>query len=383
MMTMRFKNEMTKLEARESILRATMPIKMIDAYVGLEAVLNQLCAKYICDYFVACGISIVPGQHYTVDEVKSVLRVSEPYNKFIDYMLWILEEDNIIVVDQKMITVLLHHDDINHVTLGYRALIERYPEFQGLFIFLQHCVSHYPQALSERCSAIGVLYPSGNTSFIKQCLITDTVNHSYVSVYKRLVTEFLVSQLSNDLYQVLEIGAGSGDLTWQLAPFLVDKNINYTFTDIGRMFLYDAKRYAEAQGFSFMDFRYFDIRKDPAEQGYATNQFNLIVGLNVVHATNNIETSLTHLKSLLAPDGLLCLIETVKTPRWVSMIWGLAQGWWCFNDSLRVSNPMLDLPTWKSAFTTSGFGSVKVFPEAITQQKKTDTGLIVAQIGVL
>ena len=45
-----------------------------------------------------------------------------------------------------------------------------------------------------------------------------------------------------------------------------------------------------------------------------------------------MEESVASLRRLLAPGGLMMLVETTRLRRWDEMVWGLAEGWWHFAD---------------------------------------------------
>ena len=47
----------------------------------------------------------------------------------------------------------------------------------------------------------------------------------------------------------------------------------------------------------------------------------------------------------------MCLVESSRTYRWNDMVWGLAEGWWMFQDAgLRNPNsPLLSTSGWEAA----------------------------------
>ena len=129
-----------------------------------------------------------------------------------------------------------------------------------------------------------------------------------------------------------------------------------------------------------MRFEVLDISKDPFEQGFEKNCFDIIVGLNVVHATRDIDETLSHLKKLLHPQGVMCLIEEVKAPRWTNLIWGMTEGWWFFDDRYRKNVPLIDLDTWEKAFRNQDFATVNTLPRNTEERNITDSGLVIAQL---
>ena len=121
-------------------------------------------------------------------------------------------------------------------------------------------------------------------------------------------------------------------------------------------------------------------RGDPVTQGFDVGSYDIIVGLDVVHATPRIAETLDNLKSLLGPRGLLCLLETVKTHRHMNMIWGLAEGWWFFEDrKLRPHSPLLGIPAWIDVLEQAGFRAVEAWPHGEDRRAAAESSLIIAQ----
>lgn len=156
------------------------------------------------------------------------------------------------------------------------------------------------------------------------------MEHGRERVYARVVHDILSMLIARDgggrPLNILEVGGGTGLLTRQLLDLAELPNVNYYFTDIGEYFINKAKDEPE---FTSLRFKTFDISKNPAEQGLALHSFDVVLGLNVVHATKDIGGTLANLRQLLVPDGLMLLIEACKRLRWVDMVWGWPKAGGC------------------------------------------------------
>ena len=241
---------------------------------------------------------------------------------------------------------------------------------------LRHCATHYPQALSGQVPPISVLYPDGTREFLDRKLFAETAPHKNIKTYEGMARHVALLAAEDTPLKVLEIGAGTGMLTWQIAPELNGRNVVYHFTDLARTAVQDARQEAAKRQLDHMKFAVLDISKDPEQQEFAERGFDLILGLNVVHATQDLDKTLANLNKLLNPRGTVCLVEYLSTPRWDNMIWGLAEGWWYFDDAYRTKLPLVDLNTWRRAFEQQGFQDVVTFPTDQAQQEATDAGLI-------
>lgn len=167
--------------------------------------------------------------------------------------------------------------------------------------------------------------------------------------------------------RILEVGAGTGATTAALLPLLQGRDgSHYQFTDLAPAFLTTAQRtFNEQPG---IEFTRFDLEQAPATQGLTPGSFDIVVAANVVHATADLRRSLTHLHTLLAPGGLLALVESTAAQRWWDLVFGLTEGWWRFTDTdLRPRHPLLPAETWRSLLTEQGFAAtvaVGIDPEA-------------------
>ncbi|OAG36753.1 hypothetical protein AYO21_09026 [Fonsecaea monophora] len=157
---------------------------------------------------------------------------------------------------------------------------------------------------------------------------------------------------------VLEIGAGTGGAT---RLFLNHEQLSfnsYTFTDISRTFFEPAanefERHAEK-----MEFQPLDIRRPPAEQGFKPNSYDLVAASNVLHATPNLQETLTNVRSLLKPGGRLIVIEIAHREHTrVGFIFGLFPDWWSGHDEGRVLAPNVSYAEWDKLLKKTGFSGI-------------------------
>ncbi len=135
------------------------------------------------------------------------------------------------------------------------------------------------------------------------------------------------------------------------------------------------QRYAKDKSLNFLKCDQFDITKNPIEQGIKLNTYDIILGLDVVHATPNIEITLKNLKSILNVEGVLCLAETTDAQCWQHLIMGVTKGWWLFDDEWRISTPLLSPICWHKVLEKSEFSSTKIIT---LENKNSDAALIIA-----
>ena len=167
--------------------------------------------------------------------------------------------------------------------------------------------------------------------------------------------------------RMLEIGAGTGGATAAVLPVLPAGRTEYHYTDLSAGFFAGAAtRFAD---YPFLEYRVLDIERDPLAQGFAPQRYDLVVAANVLHATRDLEQTLAHVRPLLAPGGLLILLEGLERQAWLDLTFGLLEGWWRFADALRPDYALVDGDAWSRLLTQQGFTEpTAVAPAGITQQ---------------
>jgi hypothetical protein len=70
-------------------------------------------------------------------------------------------------------------------------------------------------------------------------------------------------------------------------------------------------------------------------QGYGVGQHDIVFATNVLHATRNMGATLHHCKALLRAGGLLIANELTTKTDFLTLTFGLTDGWWLFDDAER------------------------------------------------
>ena len=110
-------------------------------------------------------------------------------------------------------------------------------------------------------------------------------------------------------------------------------------------------------------FATLDIEADPEVQGFAAHGYDVVIAANVLHATADLRTTFAHVARLLAPGGLLLLLEMTKPQRFIDISFGLTPGWWKFTDTdLRPDSLLLDRDGWMPFLADAGFGAARGVP---------------------
>ncbi|MGS0741621.1 SAM-dependent methyltransferase [Glaciimonas sp. GG7] len=199
---------------------------------------------------------------------------------------------------------------------------------------------------------------------------TDGVHAALESAFKQTLQT--LNSLNNPTpLHILEVGAGTGTTTQKILPYLASSSDNnssptYLFTDISPAFIHRARQ--TLVDWPCMAFATFDLERDPDQQAFPQRQFDFIIAANVIHTTDDLQTSLDRLHRMLTPNGVLLLVECIAQQPWLDLVFGLTDGWWRYNDTtLRQHGPLLDEKTWRSVLTKQAWQDVTITTFGETQ----------------
>jgi acyl transferase domain-containing protein/acyl-CoA synthetase (AMP-forming)/AMP-acid ligase II/predicted O-methyltransferase YrrM len=299
-----------------------------------------------------------PRESFTLTELCTRLHVIKAHDMFMQRLLMILKEAG----------YLAHRANDSWQVLAIPPLpcepLARLVTWQTEFAaakaeltLLHRCMAALPQILQGELDPLQVLMPHGDLHLLEDFYQTSVVAQWLNQTVARAVSLAISQWPANRSLRLLEIGAGTGSTTQHLLPLLPVTQTVYVFSDISPHFLNVAReRFSE---YAFVHYKTLDIERSPALQGF-TEPFDIIIAANVLHATADLKQSLSHVISLLAPNGLLFLIEGTAPVRWIDLTYGLLQGWWRFTDyDLRPHYPLVTAKQWHTLLEENGLKSVQ------------------------
>ena len=334
---------------------AMADVRLLDYAAALRA-LDARAGGYVAAAFLRLGWPYRPGDHMTTTALSLALGIDQRHCRLIDRLMAILAEQGSVrpVPSGWEVTADLLPPEASHPSLGDAAPGGNAPDELAL---LDHCGSRLADVLLGRSDPLELLFFGGSDGPAARVYGHSpgaAVMHGLTSAALEVVRE---AWPKGRPLRVLEVGAGTGGATAHLLPSL-PKQTEFVYTDISRGFLVAAKhRFAD---YAFVDYKVLDIEQAPERQGFAGRTFDVVIAFNVLHATRALAETVAHVHQLLAPGGLLLLLENTAPAAWVDLVWGLTPGWWRFSDhDLRPSYPLLSVAQWQGLLTANGFTEVE------------------------
>ncbi len=338
--------------------------------------LDRLSSGYIVRVLNRLGGFRSSGERHSVQSLIAQCGIQSSYDKLMGRWLQKLVAEKVLEQNGLAFTSFV---PLPAVELG-PDIAEARQAFAGDSNFLEYviaCGESLPQILTGKMSALETLFPNGEFARAEG-LYQHAPLAAYFSSIARAALEGLLRARPGSSVRVLEIGAGTGGTASALLPVLPKDRAVYHFTDVSDIFLNHAARKFAA--YPFVSYELLDIERDGAEARYGPNSMDAIVATNVLHATRDIRRTIAHVRSLLAPGGILILTEATDYLPWFDITTGLIEGWQLFEDGLRGYHPLLPTDTWETLLRSGGFEQLTAYPDNESPARVLGQHVIVGRI---
>ncbi|PGH13223.1 hypothetical protein AJ79_03781 [Helicocarpus griseus UAMH5409] len=176
-------------------------------------------------------------------------------------------------------------------------------------------------------------------------------------IYDKFTRVTEVLGFKNPNMRILEIGAGTGSATEFVLNALTvggtKRYHSYVYTDISTsFFIHASDRFAQ---FEDIEYRVYDMEKDPEEQGFEPESFDLVIASCTVHVTANITNALKTIRKLLKVGGKLLLSEITAEWHDQTFSMGMLPGFYKGYDEGRTRHPFWSPEQWEEAFPKAYF----------------------------
>jgi thioester reductase-like protein len=345
-------------EISPEITRLTNHYQRDAYYKTTSPALDSLGTEFVISALFELGWTFERNRILTIQELADQLLVKEDQRHLFSRMLENMAEVGILNKsgDQWRVVSQPNKPDPNRM---WRQVLAEHPSLLAELTLLGRCGVNLKGILTGEIDPLSVIFLKDSSA--AEHLYQDSPSFRIYNRMMRQVVSSMIQHLpEGETLRVLEIGAGTGALTSHLLPLFPGEQTTYTFTDISAMFTVQAEQ--KFMDYDFLEYKPLDLEKDPREQGFTPQSFDLVLACDVLHATSDLKQTLERIQMLLAPGGALAFIEINRAPIWIELIFGTLSGWWSFADfDIRPTHPIISAEQWIDLLHKVGFqGAVEI-----------------------
>ncbi len=363
----------------------------VTGYAGRWAALERLTVAHATSVLRDAGLFVSAGEAHTLESVRDRLGAKDTYTHLLGRWLQRLVDrgDLLQVAGRGEVgegggTCYVADRPLADPQLAARqdearaALCDNPAQLE----YMLHCGRLLPAVIRGSESPLETLFPGGSFE-LAEGIYQRSSPMRYVNALTASAIEALVAARGPARpLRAMEIGAGTGSTTASLVAALTGltaaEGTTYVYTDVTPVF-FDLARTKFAH-VPFMHFAEYDLERDAAKQGFAPASFDLVIAANAVHAVRDLRAALKSIRALLAPGGVLLLVESTEHLAWYDMTTGLIEGWQHFADDLRTDNPLLHASTWQRALREAGFDETGAWPPPENEAARMGQQVIAAWV---
>jgi acyl transferase domain-containing protein len=323
----------------------------LDLYDRLLPALDRLVRAQVCTALNRLGVNDLSRGWHEIAELADSLSIVPGQRMLFARLIDILVEGG--GLEKKDGLVLLDRAMPDEDAAALHAATEREFGSTPELSILGRCGAALAEVLSGAADPLDCLFPGGSLAEARQLYVEAPFARTYNATLGTMLKELAKDVPDGEEFRILEIGAGTGGTSEAALAALEGRIGEYCFTDVSQHFLDAAlQHFGDRKGFTT---RLLDIEREPAAQGVATGQYDIVLAANVLHATRDLAQSVAHAVDLLAPGGVIVMLEGVRPDPWVDLTFGMTPGWWRFTDrDLRPDYPLISMPQWHELLDSVG-----------------------------
>ncbi|HKR51559.1 MAG TPA: class I SAM-dependent methyltransferase [Pseudonocardiaceae bacterium] len=252
-----------------------------------------------------------PDTVRTADQIAEAMGTAARHRWIVRYWLELLTAEQLLVRDDDR-----RYQDLRPTTQHERAAADAALDSAGTALgytaeltrFFRTANENLPGLLRDDVLPQALLFPGGDIttalSFYQDNTVSRYLNAAVAEVVRHTAEE------RTGALQVLELGAGVGGTTAAVLASLADRKVNYSFTDVSRFFLnIGRERFGGHPGLRYV---LVDINGELPGQGIPAGKTDVVIAANVIHNAHHVGRMMANLRRLLAPDGLLVIVELCR-----------------------------------------------------------------------
>ena len=324
---------------------------------------DDLMLAYVAAAFKTLGVDLWAMKS---NEIAPSLQVLPKHHQVLHRLWQILERLGIVKFTDSGVVRTAKVVSSTPTATILRELEISFPAYAGEFQLMSITGDRLAECLTGKADAARILFGNAHSQQVLGRYYTYSPQLACsTDLLVNFMSDVASSWTNGREIRILEIGGGFGGTTTPLAKLLnaVDCQVSYTFTDISPKLVKAAK--AKFSTHSWMEFQTLNLEDDPPPS--LQGKCDIVLGTNVVHATSDVVKTCLRVHSLLKDDGIMALSEVTRKIDWYDIVFGLLEGWWCFNDGRDY--PLQPAEFWLQSLEDAGFNGRAVSGGSSTEAR--------------
>jgi amino acid adenylation domain-containing protein len=370
-----FQTKLTQLEPsfNQQLLQVLAEIEQpseqfskLENLANIAQNIDRLSTAYICSALKELGAFNHPQESHAPNSLVHNFKILKRYQNLLGQWLRILEEDALVQYQEDGTFINLKPLPVNSLEELWQEIVNKISRNESMLNLLQYIKSsgeNLTAMLKGEVDPLELLFPNGSWEVAENLYQFNPVSAYINSIAQKALKTVMQFWSADKPLRILELGAGTGGTTAFVLPILSPDQTQYTYTDVSTFFINLAKK--KFKNYPFIQYKLLDINKPFENQGYESHSFDVVLAANVLHDAHELGETLEYIKSLLAPQGLLLLIEATRYLRVNAISIGFLEGLSHFKDErLLENNPFLSIEKWQTILQSTGFSNSVALPQA-------------------
>ncbi|MBN2546765.1 MAG: class I SAM-dependent methyltransferase [Spirochaetes bacterium] len=336
----------------------------------VENYFNKSCFSISVDIIMRhLGLFQKKGDFETFDSIKQKINIFKDAEYVFCKMLEVLCEEKIIEKKDSGFICLITDPDIEAPAEYLVSVTRKIPDEGAPFQWLARAYGGLVHFIKGKIYGEEVMFPFNDFSLVEDVYYTSKV-YNFWSILTGKAVKRIIDEKYNKKITVMEVGAGTGNGTYNV--FKNTENIEkkfekYIFTDISKALIKKAGKSERFNKYDFIEYKPYDLTKELKEQDFEEEFADIVLAVNVLHATKNLTQSCKALHKLVKKDGYVILGE-IAPPldglyRYMELTFGLLASYYNYDDKeLRPNSPIIRSDKWIELFQKAGFSEVIAIP---------------------
>ena len=261
--------------------------------------------------------------------------------------------------------------------------IREVPQEGAFFQWLARSTGKLHEFIKGQAYGEEILFPFSDFSLVEDLYNTSDVYGYYPKLTAKVIRR-IMDQEFDDKISMVEVGAGTGNSAANVFAQLenpADRIEKYVFTDISKALIKQSKK--KFKDLAFMQYQMLDLDEEVLEQDMTPGMADIVFGVNVLHATNDLSISSRNLYQLVKPGGFLVLGEISPPPkgmyRYMELTFGLIGSYYRYTDRhIRPHTPLMRPEVLIDTLNRARFSKTATIPDDTEDTIETG-GVVIAQ----